>query len=94
MIGQWYGFGIIEGHDNLFRGLGSNFYLMSARTEGNDVVLRIRHRDMPWRREIRIAPNNSWKESTNGGPTEHSSAHLPSEQTGIIRRLFDDIGRH
>jgi hypothetical protein len=91
MIGQWDGFGVIERNDNIFRGPDSNFYIVSTPPEGNDVILRIRHRNTPWRREIRIAPNNSRKESTNGGPVEHSNAHFPSEQTPIIRRLFDDI---
>jgi hypothetical protein len=65
---------------------------MSTKVEGDGVVvLRIRREDLPWRRELRIAANNSWKESTNGGPVGRSGAHFPSEQGDIIMRLFEDI---
>ncbi len=58
---------------------------MSTRMEGDGVVvLRIRREDLAWRREIRITANNSWKESTNGGPVERSGAHFPSEQRVIV----------
>lgn len=91
MIGQWADYGIV-GNDNTFRGPGRvDSYITSTRSHGTDVVLRIRRRDFPWFREIRMAPNISWGESTNGGPVEHSSADFPSEQKAIIRRLFDDI---
>jgi hypothetical protein len=91
MIGQWDWYGLV-GEDNTFRGPAPSSYVMSTRIEdGFVVVLRIQRRDFPWRREIRIASNNSWKESTNGGPVEHSSAHFPSEQEAIVKRLFDDI---
>ena len=91
MIGQWDDYGIV-GKDNTFRGPGRvNTYIMSTRSEGTDVVLRIRCRDFPWFHEIRIAPNHSWRESTNRGPIEHSSADFHSEQKAIIRRLFDDM---
>jgi hypothetical protein len=82
----------LVGEDNTFRGPKPSSYVMSAREEGQGVVvLRIQRRDLPRRREIRIARNDSWKESTNGGPVERSSADFWSEQTAIIRRLFDDI---
>jgi hypothetical protein len=91
VIGEYDDFGT-DREDNGFRGPSPSSYIMSARAEADGVVvLRIQRQDSPWRREIRIAPNNSWKESTNGGPVEHSSAHFPSEQQAIIKRLFDDI---
>jgi|SRR5438445_5385420 len=91
LIGQYDDFGTVR-EDNGFRGPSPSSYIMSTRAEADGVVvIRIQRQDLPWRREIRIAPNNSWKESTNGGPVEHSSAHFPSEQQAIIKRFFDDI---
>jgi hypothetical protein len=91
MIGQWDDYGLV-GEDDTFRGPKPSSYVMSARDEGEGVVvLRVQRRDLPWRREIRIALNDSWKESTNGGRVERSSADFWSEQKAIIRRLFDDI---
>jgi hypothetical protein len=91
MIKEWDGYGIV-GEDGKFRGPAPSSYAISTRDEGEGpVVLRIQRRDLPWRREIRVAQNNSWKESTNGGPVERSSADFWSEQKAIIRRLFDDI---
>jgi len=93
MIGQWDGYGLV-GEDNTFRGPAPSSYVISTRDEGDGVVLlRIQRRDLPWRREIRIAQNNSWKESTNGGPAEHTSAAFRLEQRAITRRLFNDIRR-
>jgi hypothetical protein len=49
--------------------------MMSAGDEGQGVVvLRIKRRDLPWPREIRIAQNDGWKDYTNGGPVERNSA--------------------
>jgi hypothetical protein len=93
MIGQWNGYGLV-GENNTFRGPAPSSYAVSTRDEGQGaVVLRIQRLDLPWRREIRIAQNNSWKESTNGGPVERSSADFWSERRAIIRRLFDGIRR-
>jgi hypothetical protein len=91
LIKEYDGFGIVDGHR--FRGPSPSSYVMVTRLEANVVVLRIQRQDLPWRREIRVAPNNSWKESTSGGPVEHSSAHFPSEQQAILNRLFEDISR-
>jgi len=94
MIKEYDGYGIV-GEDNTFRGPAPSSYIMSARLEDHGVVvLRIRRRDMPWRREIRIALNESWKESTNGGPVERSGAHFPSEEAAVIARLFEHIRGH
>jgi hypothetical protein len=91
MIGEYDGYGTV-GKDNAFRGPAPSSYVMSTRLENlGIVVLRIQRRDPPWRREIRIAPNESWKESTNGRPDERSGAHFPSEQGAIIKRLFDAV---
>jgi hypothetical protein len=91
MIGEYDGYGIV-GEDNTFRGPSPSGYLISTRLEKlGVVVLRIQRRDLPWRREISIAPNSSWKESTNGAPVEQSSAHFLSAQGAIIKRFFDDI---
>jgi hypothetical protein len=91
LIGQYDDFGTVR-EDSGFRGPSHSSYIMSTRAEADGVVvLRIQRQDLSWRREIRIAPNNSWKESTNGGPMAHRSAGFPSEQQAIIRRLFDDI---
>lgn len=93
MIGEWDGYGLVQ-EDGRFRGPTSSAYAITTKAESKGVVvLRIQRLDMPWRREIRIAPNRSWKESTNGGPVDHSSADFPSEQGAIIERLFDDIRR-
>jgi hypothetical protein len=91
LIKEYDGFGIVEGYR--FRGPSPSSYVMVTRLEADVVVLRIQRQDLPWRREIHIAPNNSWRESTNGGPVEHSSANFPSEQQAILNRLFEDIGR-
>src|ERR1700674_290532 len=73
MIGQ-DGYGLV-GEDNTFRGPAASNYAISTRDERQEaIVLRIQRVDLPWRREIRISQNNSWKESTNGGPVERSSA--------------------
>ncbi|MDQ6884002.1 MAG: hypothetical protein M3077_07165 [Candidatus Dormibacteraeota bacterium] len=91
MIKEWDDYGLVR-EDNGFRGPAPSSFMMSARDEGQGVVvLRIQRRDLPWRREIRIAQNDSWKESTNGGPVERSSADFWSEQKAIITRLFDDV---
>ena len=91
LIGEYDRFGLIQ-KDNTFGGPANSSYVMSTRVEdGGAVLLRIQRRDLPWRREIRVAPNDSWRASTNGGPVEHSSAHFPSEQAAIITRLFDEI---
>jgi hypothetical protein len=93
MIGQWDGYGLVR-EDNTFRGPVPSRYAISTRDEGQRaIVLRIQRVDLPWRREIRIAQNNSWKESTNGRSVERSGADYWSECRTIIRRLFDDI-RH
>ena len=93
LIGEFDGFGIV-GEDNTFRGPAPSSYVMSTLVEDDGiVVLRIQRKDLPWRREIHIVPKDSWKESTNGGPVEHSSAHFPSEQQAILNRLFGDISR-
>jgi len=93
LIGQFDDFGTVR-EDNGFRGPSPSSYIMSSRAEADGVVLlRIHRQDLPWRREIRIAPNDRWEESTNGGPVEHSSAHFPSEQQGILNQLFEDISR-
>jgi hypothetical protein len=93
LIGEYDGFGIV-GDDNTFRGPAPSSYVMSTREDGGVVVLRIQRKDLPWRREIRITLNESWKESTNGGPVERSGAHFPSEQGAIIARLFEHIRGH
>jgi hypothetical protein len=91
MIKEWDDYGLVR-EDNGFRGPAPSSFMMSAGDEGQGVVvLRIQRRDLPWRREIRIAQNDSWKESTNGGPVERSSADFWSEQKAIIRRFFDDV---
>jgi hypothetical protein len=93
MIKEWDDYGLVR-EDNRFRGPGPSSYVMSARDEGQGVVvLRIKRRDLAWPQEIRVAQNDSWRESTNGGSVERSSADFPSEQRAIIRRLFDGIGR-
>jgi len=91
VIGEYDGFGIVGEHST-FRGPASSSYVISARLEdARTVVLPVQRFDRPWRRELLIAPDDSWKESTNGGPVEQNSAHFPSEQQAIIHRLFDDI---
>jgi hypothetical protein len=91
MIGEYDGFGIV-GDDNTFRGPAPSSYVMSTRVDDRSVVvLRIQRKDLPWRREIRIAPSESWKETTNGGRVERSGAHFQSEQGAIIARLFEHI---
>jgi len=91
MIGEYDGFGLVR-EDNTFRGPSPSSYMMTARVaDGGKVVLRIQRRDLPWRREVRIAANDRWQESTNCGPVEHASAHFPSEQEANIKRLFEDM---
>lgn len=92
LIGEWDGYGLVH-EDGRFRGPSPSAYVISTKPENHGVViLLIQRLDMPWRREIRVAPNQSWNESTNGGPIERSGAHFRSEQHAIVKRLFDNIG--
>jgi hypothetical protein len=91
MIGEYDGFGIV-GDDNTFRGPAPSRYVISARVDDRGVVvLRIQRKDLPWRREIRIASNESWKETTDGGLVERSGSHFQSEQGAILARLFEHM---